>query len=196
MKAGEAPLSKDSIACCRGNHRASSISFSSTLMSVDMATARQPIMRLEGIGQGWQETYWTGPTFTPLSSSTSLLTASSIVSPGSMNPARQENMPTGKIFFLPNKHWFPSGWITSMMTTGSENTHTDKQEKNCTYSISNKKKKKNYLYIYTPLFSQLIINKLVCKMSPLYKRVKIFKPLVLSDQNSKGSHFIIIEIED
>lgn len=106
-----------------------------------------------------------------------------------MNPARQENMPTGKIFFLPNKHWFPSGWITSMMTTGSENTHTDKQEKNCTYSISNKKKKKNYIfiyiYIYTPLFSQLIINKLVCKMSPLYKRVKIFKPLVLSDQNSK-----------
>ncbi len=67
--------------CCRENHRASSISFSSTLMSVDMATARQPIMRLEGIGQGWQETYWTGPTFTPLSSSTSLLTASSIASP-------------------------------------------------------------------------------------------------------------------
>lgn len=36
-----------------------------------------------------------------------------------MNPARQENMPTGKFFFLPSKHWFPSGWTTSMITTGS-----------------------------------------------------------------------------
>lgn len=71
----------DACTCCRVNHRASSISFWSTVMSVDMAAARQPIMRLEGIGQGWQQTYWTGPTFTPLSSSTSLLTASSIASP-------------------------------------------------------------------------------------------------------------------
>lgn len=37
-----------------------------------------------------------------------------------MNPARQENVPTGKVFFLPSKHWFPSGWTTSMITTGSE----------------------------------------------------------------------------
>lgn len=71
----------DARTCCRVNQRASSISFWSTLMSVDMATARQPSMRLEGIGQGWQQTYWTGPTFTPLSSSTSLLTASSMASP-------------------------------------------------------------------------------------------------------------------
>lgn len=76
-----AMLMSDSCTCCRVNHRASSISFWSTLMSVDMATARQPIMRLEGIGQGWQQTYRTGPTFTPLSSSTSLLTASSMASP-------------------------------------------------------------------------------------------------------------------
>lgn len=50
------------------------------------------------------------------------------VLPGSMNPARQENMPTGKIFFLPSKHWFPSGWITSMMTTGSGNIHGTEEE--------------------------------------------------------------------
>lgn len=67
--------------CSLVNQRASSISFLSTLISVDTATARQPSIREEGIGHGWQETYWTWPTLTPLSSSTSLRTASSIVSP-------------------------------------------------------------------------------------------------------------------
>lgn len=67
--------------CSLVNHRASSISFLSTLISVDTATAKQPIINEEGIGHGWQETYWTWPTLTPLSSSTSLRTASSIVSP-------------------------------------------------------------------------------------------------------------------
>lgn len=67
--------------CSLVNQRASSISFLSTLISVDTATAKQPIIREEGIGHGWQETYWTQPTLTPLSSSTSLRTASSIVSP-------------------------------------------------------------------------------------------------------------------
>lgn len=50
-------------------------------MSVEMATAKQPIMSDEGIGHGWEETYCTGPTVMPLSSKTSLLTAFSIVSP-------------------------------------------------------------------------------------------------------------------
>lgn len=63
------------------NQRASSISFLSTLIPVDTATAKQPIIREEGIGHGWQQTYWTWPTLTPASSSTSLRTASSIVSP-------------------------------------------------------------------------------------------------------------------
>lgn len=67
--------------CSLVNQRASSISFLSTLISVDTATAKQPIIREEGIGHGWQETYWTWPTLTPVSSSTSLRTASSIVSP-------------------------------------------------------------------------------------------------------------------
>lgn len=67
--------------CSLVNQRASSISFLSTLISVDTATAKQPIIREEGIGHGWQETYWTWPTLTPASSSTSLRTASSIVSP-------------------------------------------------------------------------------------------------------------------
>lgn len=74
--------------CSLVNHRASSISFLSTLISVDTATAKQPIIKEEGIGHGWQETYWTWPTLTPLSSSTSLRTASSIVSPNQM---RQKN---------------------------------------------------------------------------------------------------------
>lgn len=74
--------------CSLVNHRASSISFLSTLISVDTATAKQPIIKEEGIGHGWQETYWTWPTLTPLSSPTSLRTASSIVSPNQM---RQKN---------------------------------------------------------------------------------------------------------
>lgn len=28
-------------------------------------------------------------------------------------------MPAGKLFFLPSRHWFPSGWTTNMITTGS-----------------------------------------------------------------------------
>lgn len=67
--------------CSLVNQRASSISFLSTLISVDTATAKQPIIKEEGIGHGWQETYWTWPILTPASSSTSLRTASSIVSP-------------------------------------------------------------------------------------------------------------------
>lgn len=67
--------------CSLVNQRASSISFLSTLISVDTATAKQPIIREEGIGHGWQEMYWTCETLTPASSSTSLRTASSMVSP-------------------------------------------------------------------------------------------------------------------
>lgn len=67
--------------CSLVNQRASSISFLSTLISVDTATAKQPIIREEGIGHGWQEMYWTWATLTPASSSTSLRTASSMVSP-------------------------------------------------------------------------------------------------------------------
>lgn len=60
-----------------------------------------------------------------------------------MNPARQENMPTGKFFFLPSKHWFPSGWTTSMITTGSRKAQgTDEiisesvaSQSNLTYSL-------------------------------------------------------------
>lgn len=97
--------------CSLVNHRASSISFLSTLISVDTATAKQPIINEEGIGHGWQETYWTWPTLTPLSSSTSLRTASSIVSPNQMrhkNKWRQHDLDIGSSKQF--KHfWNPSG---------------------------------------------------------------------------------------
>ena len=41
----------------------------------------------------------------PLSSFVSLTTASSTLSPGSINPARHEYMFEGKFGFLPNKHF-------------------------------------------------------------------------------------------
>ena len=80
---------------CRGNHLASSNSILSIVMSVVRAYAMQPIMSCDGMGQGWDEWYWTLPTLTPLSSKTSLLTASSMVSPVIKTNLRYE-----KLFFL------------------------------------------------------------------------------------------------
>lgn len=108
-KKKRAMMISDACTCCRVNHRASSISFWSTLMSVNMATARQPIMRLEGMGQGWQQTYWTGPTFTPLSSSTSLLTASSMASPAggvTQSGSGSGNCASGSVWL-----YYPVLWI-------------------------------------------------------------------------------------
>lgn len=93
--------------CSLVNQRASSISFLSTLISVDTATAKQPIIREEGIGHGWQETYWTWPTLTPASSSTSLRTASSIVSPN------QKGQRTNSWWKYSNQGLHPVLWTDS-----------------------------------------------------------------------------------
>lgn len=52
--------------------------------------------------------------------------------PASINPARHENIPEGKLFLRPSRHWFPSAWITNMITTGSAGADRwDECERSC-----------------------------------------------------------------
>lgn len=91
-----------------------------------MATAKQPIIKEEGMGHGWQETYWTWPTLTPLSSSTSLRTASSIVSPHQMGQKKQV-VGEYALYILCSK-WFEHMEITldrnPIQRTGKEKAKT------------------------------------------------------------------------
>lgn len=79
-----------------------------------------------------------------------------------MNPARQENMPTGNIFFLPSKHWFPSGWITSMMTTGSDKTHTGQRSCICIQKYIEFNKIHNIIIIFKSQLNIKCINTILC----------------------------------
>ena len=86
-------------------------------ISVLVASVRVPIMSEAGKGQGCEASISTGPQEMPVSSQTSRRVAASIVSPGSMKPARREYMPSGQPGERPKRTELP--WVTSMITTGS-----------------------------------------------------------------------------
>ena len=75
---------------CGSNQAASVISVPSTVISPERHRAVNPIMSECGKGHGWLAKYRISVNSTPTSSPTSWATASSRVSPGSTNPARQE----------------------------------------------------------------------------------------------------------
>lgn len=123
------------------NQRASSISFLSTLICVDTATAKQPIIKEEGIGHGWQETYWTWPTLIPLSSSTSLRTASSIVSPNQMGQKNKLWMNMPWTFYAPKgSNIWKSLWIeTQFFFIRNQKSKTRLElRKTCIFSVHNR----------------------------------------------------------
>src|SRR6185312_11164370 len=101
----------------RWNQRASAISSGSTVISSLIPSARKPIIKVEGNGQGCAARYLTRPTLTPASSMTSRRTHSSGVSPGSMNPARHEKREPGRRLLRPSSPYSPR--TVSMIVTGS-----------------------------------------------------------------------------
>ena len=79
-----------------GNQSAAAISSSSSTMSPPAYSAKNPSMSELGNGHGWLPRYSRFVTCNPTSSSTSRASAPSTVSPGSTNPARALNRPSGK----------------------------------------------------------------------------------------------------
>lgn len=80
-----------------------------------------------GLTQGCELWYLTSLTLTPASSHTSRLTDSSMLSPGSTNPARQLKKPFGHAFWRPRRSLSLLAFCTAMITTGSVRAMMDKE---------------------------------------------------------------------
>ena len=86
------PSSAAAVSSSRETRRASTTSWPSGRgrSSPGARRARQPSMRERGKGQGWEATYSTSATRSPVSSRTSRATAASTDSPASTKPATTE----------------------------------------------------------------------------------------------------------
>ena len=113
------PAATSAASSARVRKRASAISSSSTVICCPgPASARNPSIRLCGIGQAWLPTYRMPLTAIPVSSQTSRATVCSADSPASTKPARMDTRPGGHMRLRASRQRSSSS-VTSMITAGS-----------------------------------------------------------------------------